>query len=251
MKLRKKPMKRLPGPVAIGGVGGSGTRVVAELLKQLGFYMGSESVEKDNISLNRKKKLFIRLPRSRHRHILKEFEKGMVHRYNVDYTPYIGWGFKAPWIHLYLKSMNKHFRSLKYIHVIRNGLDMAFSENKRQLHLWASRFNIEIPKDDKYLPVAQLNYWIKVNRRSIRLGNKLLGNRFFVLNYDQLCLNPKMEIQKLIRFLELDVNETDIDSLSRIVRKPESFERYKKHDLSIFNEEHVQDVRSFGFTIEK
>ena len=31
----------LDGPVAIGGVGGSGTRVVAEVLKCLGFYLGS------------------------------------------------------------------------------------------------------------------------------------------------------------------------------------------------------------------
>ncbi len=29
-------------PVAIGGVGGSGTRVVAQLLMKLGFYIGSD-----------------------------------------------------------------------------------------------------------------------------------------------------------------------------------------------------------------
>lgn len=30
----------LPGPVAIGGVGGSGTRVFAEILRGFGFYIG-------------------------------------------------------------------------------------------------------------------------------------------------------------------------------------------------------------------
>ncbi|WP_380702145.1 sulfotransferase [Salinithrix halophila] len=245
----------LPGPVVIGGVGGSGTRVVAELLKQLGFYMGVDDGNKpnqlksnDNQWLNGKR--FIRTPLTRQQALLREFKRKMLHSHAVDYTRYIGWGFKNPFTHLYLKTLNRHFDSLKYILVIRNGLDMAFSENKRQLRLWGKRFNIEMPKDKKYLPIAQLNYWIKSNRRSIRLGNKLLGNRFFVLNYDQLCLNPKMEIQKLIRFLGLDVNEMDIHPLSRIVRKPESFERYKKHDLSIFNEKHFQAVRSFGFEVK-
>jgi len=32
--------KTLPGPVAIGGVGGSGTRVFAEIFRELGFYLG-------------------------------------------------------------------------------------------------------------------------------------------------------------------------------------------------------------------
>ena len=34
--------KYVIGPVAIGGVGGSGTRVIAEILIQLGFYIGSD-----------------------------------------------------------------------------------------------------------------------------------------------------------------------------------------------------------------
>ena len=39
------PKKQLPrdhSPVAIGGVGGSGTRLIAQLLMELGVYMGSD-----------------------------------------------------------------------------------------------------------------------------------------------------------------------------------------------------------------
>lgn len=31
-----------PGPVVVGGVGGSGTRVIAQILMKMGFFMGSD-----------------------------------------------------------------------------------------------------------------------------------------------------------------------------------------------------------------
>ncbi|MEW4154140.1 hypothetical protein Q0N88_30770 [Bacillus thuringiensis] len=38
------------GPVVIGGIGGSGTRVVAKLLKTMGYYFGdSDECTNDNI----------------------------------------------------------------------------------------------------------------------------------------------------------------------------------------------------------
>lgn len=38
------------GPVVVGGIGGSGTRVVAEILSELGFYMGNDlNISKDNL----------------------------------------------------------------------------------------------------------------------------------------------------------------------------------------------------------
>ena len=40
----------LSGPVIIGGVGGSGTRVVAEIINLLGFYIGDDlNPAKDNL----------------------------------------------------------------------------------------------------------------------------------------------------------------------------------------------------------
>ena len=36
------PVLSEAAPVVVGGVGGSGTRVIAQLLKTIGFYMGSD-----------------------------------------------------------------------------------------------------------------------------------------------------------------------------------------------------------------
>ena len=46
----EKNQKGLTGPVVIGGVGGSGTRVLAEILSLFGFYLGNDlNGAKDNL----------------------------------------------------------------------------------------------------------------------------------------------------------------------------------------------------------
>ena len=50
MNIRKNTKDILPGPVVIGGVGGSGTRVLAEILSLFGFYLGNDlNGAKDNL----------------------------------------------------------------------------------------------------------------------------------------------------------------------------------------------------------
>ncbi len=43
-------LKNTPPPVVIGGVGGSGTRLIAQILKDLGYFMGNDLNEaNDNL----------------------------------------------------------------------------------------------------------------------------------------------------------------------------------------------------------
>src|SRR5262249_24496407 len=50
------------------------------------------------------------------------------------------WGWKEPNTHVFLDRLQTAFPEMKYIHVMRNGLDMAYSENQNQLKLWGSVF---------------------------------------------------------------------------------------------------------------
>jgi hypothetical protein len=47
-----------------------------------------------------------------------------------------GWGWKEPNTYIILEKLNEYYPNMKYIHLIRNGLDMAFSENQNQVKLW-------------------------------------------------------------------------------------------------------------------
>lgn len=165
----------------------------------------------------------------------------------IDNTLYHSWGWKEPNSHIYIEYLPKYFSDMKYIHVIRNGLDMAFSRNRYQLNYWGDLYGVTVTElKDNALSKALLEYWIKSNERTIQLGQTLLENRFFLLNFDELCLNPGEEICQLIRFLDMDPESVDVDSLTSLVKKPSSTKRYKQHGIEMFDEEQIKAVRNLG-----
>lgn len=139
---------------------------------------------------------------------------------------------------------------MKYIHTMRHGIDMAYSRNQQQFYNWCSYFGIEIPETYNLLPKAVLNYWIKANQRSIALGRNLLGKRFLVINFDEMCYSPRQHVEKMLRFLEVDIDNVNMTILCNLIRVPQSIGRYKAHDLSIFEEQEIFAVKNLGFEVE-
>ena len=71
-----------------------------------------------------------------------------------------------------------------------------------------------------------------------------------MLNYNNLCLKPEKEIDKLIKFLNLNVSEAKQKKLTQLVKLPKSFDRYKDQDISFFREDQLEFVKDMGFPIE-
>lgn len=292
--------KNISGPIVIGGSGGSGTRIVAEILKHLGFYLGSDlNSANDNLwftLLFKRPRWFIKNSHEKDSQIIKGlgiFEKAMAGCFHPRYkefvfllhagftmalfghdhsgsgrglwpikriitmvkskqpdpSGYIGWGWKEPNAHIYIPYLSKHFDNLKYLHIIRHGLDMAYSGNQAQLYNWGELFGVETPETSSLLPKASLQYWIKSNERAIVLGKKLLNERFLVINFDKLCLNPGQQIGMLITFLGLDEKSINMDQLVSLPKIPDSAGRYREHDLSVFDSDEIDSVRRLGFDV--
>lgn len=286
-------------PIAVGGVGGSGTRVVAEILKRIGIYIGSDlNTSNDNLwftLLFKRPGWFIKESQNNGYGIFKGlsiFEKAMtgqlkpeirefifiaraafelsikghdhlhsgrgmwpikrainiLNSRSINLSRYIGWGWKEPNTHIYIEYLYTYFNNLRYIHVIRNGLDMAYSNNQAQLFNWGKLFGVDIDSSIP-LPKASLQYWIKANRRAIDFGRRLLGRRFLLINFDRLCLDPGYEIVCLLDFLEVNKGSVDLESLAALPRTPKTSGRYKDHDLSLFSDEEIAAVRDLGFEI--
>lgn len=305
------------GPVVVGGVGGSGTRVVAMFLRELGFYLGNDlNTANDNLwfgVLLARPKWFVESSDEEIFKGLHLFEKAMIGRLGpsrdeigfivkavievlfsdylhwgkggklglikfvvkkiwpikrvvvlmwlikrietmtrskkFDSSAYIGWGWKEPNSHIYIKHLNIAFDNLKYIHVMRHGLDMVYSSNQAQLHNWGRLFGVQIPASPDLLPKASLQYWIKANKKAMTLGQQLLGERFLIINFDELCTEPQTQIEKLINFLELDKNEVNVNKLCSLCKTPRSLGRYQDYDISIFSQDEIKAVRELGFIV--
>lgn len=243
-------------PVFVGGVGGSGTRVVTDILMKIGLFMG------DNLnSSNDYMELSNLLPKFRelmqfhgtksnpeiidfiHRQI-KQVQQSILNA-KQHQCESKGWGWKVPPNFFILEYLNEHFPDLKYIHVIRHGLDMAFSSNRNQLFNWG--FYFDINTKELSLPKASLKYWIKANRFAINLCHKIMPERFFLLYFDNLCLEPRTVVKELSSFLKIE--EIDIDNLIELIKIPNSIGRYKREDISIFDDNDIKEVAELGFAI--
>ncbi|MEI7982006.1 MAG: sulfotransferase, partial [Bacteroidota bacterium] len=250
--MNKKPAL-LKGPVVIGGVGGSGTRVIAKILQELNFFIGNDLNEPlDNLSytlLFKRPKWYVK-NKDRQEKIgrgLRIHEKSMtctnsfspaehlflfqatcdmylnghniygdgrgkwaIKRYRNLLFPghhpkehFSGWGWKEPNSHLLLEYLNDFFPGLKYIHTMRNGLDMAFSQNQQQLFNWGNLFGVPVPGTQAEIPEASFRYWAAVHRYILQQSACLGAEKFLMINFDTLCREPEKEIRKLLTFLKV------------------------------------------------
>lgn len=276
--------------IAIGALGGSGTRAVADILIKSGIYMGNNlNSPNDNLlftSLFKNPGWYEKATEEEKTKRIALFQKYMTNAYltlqdkadilrasytNPCYSSRLKfnlkllfsinrskkqqnmlWGWKEPNTYMYLPELANFFPDLKYIHVIRNGLDMAFSKNRQQLINWGPHFNIEVTKHDNQseLAIKQLDFWIQANQYAIETGKNLLANNFYLLNHEQLCSQPVEEVDKLLQYLNLEIIKKDKEKLYEIPIVPSSNERYLNYDLSIFSKKKLEEVTKLGFIIK-
>lgn len=286
----------MKGPVVIGGVGGSGTRVIAEILYSAGIYIGGHLNEAyDNLwftLLFRRPKWMEQASEKNIRVAIQIFDEAMsgklkptlnqqlfmasavteyIRRHYIrredwyslpvsifrslkkskehSLEKYTQWGWKEPNTHLFLKPLAEFYPGMKYIHVVRHGLDMAFSTNQIQLRNFGKRYGVEYPSDPVKLPAASLEFWIRSNRKAIDTANVLLKDNFMFINFENFCANPQQEIKKLLGFAEVKVSEEQFQKFCKIPRVPQSTGRYRIKGVSMFSSVQLEEVKKIGYNI--
>ena len=168
-----------------------------------------------------------------------------------DVKKYTGWGWKEPNAFIFLKHLSRFYPGLKYIHLIRHGLDMAFS-SRNQYRFWTRFFGLDRKPGWKDIPepAKKAEYWLRANAYACEQGSRLLGHRFHVIRFDDLCDHPTDTIDNLLDFLGIGISHNDRqEEMYAIPRPPQSRERYKKHDLDIFSAAQMEGIRNWGFEI--
>ena len=265
-------------PICIGGVGGSGTRLFAQILALFSVYMGSTINDTDDnlwFSLLFKRKETLDLSYHKFNVLFNIFKSAMTNSdiHNDNYINIVNsifkenqkqdylydkkwayksllnalengntinaceWGWKEPNTHIILPYLLKRYKTLKYIHVMRNGLDMAFSKNQNQLKFWTNK---------KYTPKNSLEYWIIVHKKIFDLQKKHPEN-IFIVDYDNFCLKPNSEIPKLLHFLQIKSNLSIIKKIKLMIHKPDTVGRYKNYDLNQFSKKQLQFMKDIGY----
>jgi hypothetical protein len=270
-------------PVVVGGFGGSGTRLIAQVLGAEGYFLGADLNEaSDNLwfTLLFKRAGILDCSESECADLCAIFLKGMIG--GGGFTPeqharvwrlaeegrdqhdatwlkaragsllsrqaphdaHERWGWKEPNTHIVLDRLNVAFPGMRYILVSRHGLDMAVSGNQNQPRLWGP---IVLGEPFEATPRYSLRYWCFMHRRVMAIG-AAMGDRFLFLKYDDVCRDPKQGLVGLRAFLGTE--EADVpQGLLDLVAAAPTIGRHRRLRQDELDADDIAYVESLGFPV--
>ncbi|MCV0413390.1 MAG: sulfotransferase [Brevundimonas sp.] len=272
------------GPVAVGALGGSGTRMIAQLLRQAGYDLGSDlNMPNDNLwaalLMNRRDLavatepqfarvagfLFDRIQGRRPSPEAVDLAWALAARPHLQYSepwlmerartfvegpftdaPPLLWGWKLPPTHVFADRFLTLRPDLRYIHVVRNGLDMAFSRNQNQRAYWGPVF---LAREIQPTPRDALAYWCAVQRRMEALKSQF-PDRILAVDFDRFCREPRQVCAEILTFCGRPADTQVIETVAGEVRTPDSMGGYRRQDLSDLDPRDVAYVAAQGYPID-
>ena len=240
-----KPGVTISTPLIIGATGGSGTRVVARLARQANFNLGTHLNEADDALefrsfhdewINRflvAEQRQAKLPNDEAEQMAQAFHEIVArHLSRADRTN-AHWGWKAPRSIYLLPFLHAQFPDLKFIHVLRDGRDMAFSKNQNQLHKHGPAVLTRRERWFNSQPGQAILLWERVNLRAAEYGQSRLGENYLAVRFEDLCQAPVETTARLLRFLEADLDAVAIAGVE--IAPPLSLGRWRKQPARLIS----------------
>jgi hypothetical protein len=247
----------LPDPIGVGAVGGSGTRLLAQVLSQSGVAMATpmnragDAFEWPPYRELLSREMLARYSRERILHnALHVFEQLLLsRRERIGLSGRCGW--KVPGTFHWLEELAGFFPGFQYIHLVRSGLDMAYSGNQNQVKNWAGHLQVPLnyAADGRVTPHTMLEYWLTANERALTTAQRCLPGRMLVVRFEELCAKPAEVLGEVIAFLRLRATEQQLADVAALVKTPDSLGRYRQFDWrSDFTELQLARLEQLGYT---
>ena len=233
---RLEALESLPSPPkVIGATGGSGTRVVAGIALRCGLRMG-ENLNRSNDNRN----LARYITRWANRYLLKPEDQSLRDEMRNDLAVVLAehvipdrgpWGWKEPRSIILLPFFAQALPGMTFLHVVRDGRDMAFSRNQNQPRRHGEA--VLGPDAKPGSPAGSIALWTELNLAAARFGEAELGERYLRIRYEDLCAEPEPVIARVLEFLEL---QGDAAELAGEVDPPASLGRWRGEDPAVVAE---------------
>lgn len=224
------PELALRGPNVIGATGGSGTRALAKVLRTSGMYTGADLNAYEDATafgafsdrwINR----FVAAGGS---------EPALAAAMGDDLDEVLAghlaemppsarsWGWKEPRSIYLVPFFDGAMPSLRFLHFIRDGRDMAFSENQQQLR---KHGRAVIGNVDPFRRWARsIRLWARVNTEAADYCERELGDRYLRVRFEDLCAEPRRTIEHVFAFFGIDADAAEASS---VVRPPSTLGRWQ------------------------
>lgn len=240
------------GPLIVCGTGGSGTRAVADYLIHGGLFMGRELNESlDSLpfaamlasitgdwldALNGDEAAFCPT-----RFVRAWQAAQLQHLSGFEGT---NWGTKNPSMILVIDAIYRLIPSVRVLHVLRDGVEMAFSSNQRQLLLYGEKVLGQNHAGESQ-EVRSLRFWRWANSRAASIGEAHPA-QYARICYERFCQEPVREMQRVASELGLALDHASVEPqlYRRSTRRVDDSQRALLNPLA---EEVRPLLASFGY----
>jgi hypothetical protein len=141
------------------------------------------------------------------------------------------WGWKEPRSILLLPFFARALPGMRFVHILRDGRDMAFSKNQNQPRRHGKAFLGSEEELDS--PSDSITLWTEVNLAAASFGESELGDRYLRIRFEDLCATPEPVIAELLGFLELTGDPAELASE---VQAPPTIGRWRGEDAAVVAE---------------
>jgi hypothetical protein len=249
----------MKGPYIIGATGGSGTRVAARIIRHGGVCPGTNlNLSEDAMDFGAFSDRWINRFVKAHgeqraqaleREMKKDLESVLEqHRGRQARRDHLSpWGWKEPRSIYLLPFWQRQFPSLKFLHMVRDGRDMAFSSNQQQLTKhgrallnWRERLMSR--------PSRSMLLWSRINTMAADYASQHLPGQYLLVRFEDLCAEPEREIRRIIEFFELAGDAAEI--ARKEVAPPVSLGRWRaQHPATVSKLERMGEeaLKRFGY----
>jgi hypothetical protein len=196
-------------PLVIGAVGGSGTRVFTRIAEGAGVYMGGHrDAQEDSRPMSPFYSEFTsdyllangHLDDSRSAQLSRRLTECLREHLEGLPGPDHLWGVKNSRSMLMLPFWHQRFPAMRFLHVIRDGRDLAYSQNDNQIRRHGRA--VLGPEIDLPRPERAMLWWARVNVAAADYGESELGERYMRVRLEDLCARPKKTIRALFDFVD-------------------------------------------------
>lgn len=230
-------------PLLIGATGGSGTRALHGALNEAGFFVGTrinhagdamdfEPFLDDFINpiLQQTRALDYRpedLPPETRDAARDAFSKALAHYVSDRPRGNTLWGWKNPRSMYVLPLIVEKCPKLHFLHLIRDGRDMALSDNQNQPNKhFEALFGEDYPGPS---PLLSIRLWARANSQVADWGERTLGKRYMQIRFEDLCASPAETLLRVLTDGGLDktVSERIGSAADKVIRTPDSSGRWQ------------------------
>ncbi|MBT6137353.1 MAG: sulfotransferase [Rhodospirillaceae bacterium] len=226
-------------PVLIGATGGSGTRALHSALSTAGLFMGErlngagdamdfEPFLDDWINpiLDTTRGLDYG-PATLDRSALEDFKAALT-TYRTEHPGGDAlWGWKNPRSMYVLPLIHSVYPDLCFLHLVRDGRDMALSDNQNQARKhYAALFGQPV---GDITPERSIKLWAKANNDVADWAERVLANRYLRIRFEDLCASPGSHLRSVFILLGLDGTslEAAVAAALPSISKPASVNRWR------------------------